>query len=174
MYYLPDLCTSRTRVNMKTVCSNGVESTRHSKNINLRFVSTHENSLTGTCGSKYRRFGGGYARSPGQDIHSCSYPMLCRSRDESRDRDSSDEYELSKLEIQEPAFEQGAEQAALSVIGATVFGAILWGVLGPTKGEGVFRCILMSLGHSTLIKTSVVVMYRIFCWIFAGAELVSR
>lgn len=104
--------------------------------------------------------------------------VLRRSKGSSSGKQpSSDEYELEKLEIQEPAIEQGAEQAALSVIAATIFGAILWGVLGSTKGEGMCLCIFnVEPWISLLFLRRIICQYmhmtlecvfcRVFCWVF--------
>lgn len=87
-----------------------------------------------------RRFSGGSSTIfPRKVMKRCPQLMVCRSKNGIGDNGASEEYQLRKLEIQEPAIERGAEQAALSVMAATVFGAILWGVLGSTKGEGVFQ-----------------------------------
>jgi hypothetical protein len=49
---------------------------------------------------------------------------------------SPSENDLTRLEISEPELERGAEQAAATVVASTVFGGIVWAVLGASKGEG--------------------------------------
>lgn len=49
---------------------------------------------------------------------------------------SSSEDELERIEVLEPEIESGAENAALTVIASTAFGALIWAVLGKTKAEG--------------------------------------
>lgn len=59
------------------------------------------------------------------------------SRAEEEDKRSALDRGIREIDIVEPEFEQGAESAALTVIGATVFGGLVWAVLGRTKAEGV-------------------------------------
>jgi TerC family integral membrane protein len=51
--------------------------------------------------------------------------------------------EVQRLELEEPAFEAGAESAALTVAAASVFGAGIWAVLGKTKAEEYFAGYLL-------------------------------
>ena len=55
----------------------------------------------------------------------------------------SDVKRITDLEIVEPEAERDAEQAALAVAAATVFGAGVWAVLGPAKGEEYFAGYLL-------------------------------
>ncbi len=55
------------------------------------------------------------------------------------DKGSAVDCDIRDIDIVEPELERGAESAALTVIGATVFGGIVWAVLGQTKAEGVLR-----------------------------------
>jgi TerC family integral membrane protein len=50
---------------------------------------------------------------------------------------------LKDLEIREPEVEQDAEQAALTVGAAALFGAVVWTVLGSVKGEEYFAGYLL-------------------------------
>ena len=51
---------------------------------------------------------------------------------------SPTEDDLTRLEISEPELERGAEQAAATVAASTVFGGIVWALLGASKGEGAW------------------------------------
>lgn len=55
----------------------------------------------------------------------------------------SDVKRITDLEIVEPEAERDAEQAALAVAAASVFGAGVWAVLGPAKGEEYFAGYLL-------------------------------
>jgi len=50
---------------------------------------------------------------------------------------------ITELEVIEPEVERDAEQALLSVGAAALFGAGVWGVLGPSKGEEFFAGYLL-------------------------------
>lgn len=50
---------------------------------------------------------------------------------------------ITELEIVEPEVERDAEQAALAVGAATLFGAGVWAVLGPVKGQEYFAGYLL-------------------------------
>jgi TerC family integral membrane protein len=60
-----------------------------------------------------------------------------------RDGGDADVELITELEVIEPEVERDAEQALLSVGAAALFGAGVWGVLGPSKGEEFFAGYLL-------------------------------
>ena len=66
--------------------------------------------------------------------------FVSRAKPDGRDADVE---LITELEVIEPEVERDAEQALLSVGAAALFGAGVWGVLGPSKGEEFFAGYLL-------------------------------
>ncbi|WPT11315.1 Thylakoid membrane protein TERC [Picochlorum sp. SENEW3] len=83
---------------------------------------------------------------------------VCRAKDE----DKRSAVDIREIDIVEPEFERGAESAALTVIGATVFGGIVWAVLGQTKAEEYFAGYLLEQSLSVDNLFVFVLVFRYF------------